>query len=112
MRVLVLSHSKRWQEALEWGKTLCTLAPSSPAGFIHVAFCLHELGKSAAARDMLLSAPAVIESEPTYHYNLACYECALGNLEEARKRLKRSFELDKKFREFAKTDPDLHPLRQ
>ena len=43
-------------------------------------------------------------------YNLACYECVLGNLESAQAHLETSFALDKKFRSFAKTDPDLKLL--
>jgi hypothetical protein len=32
--------------------------PEQPAGFIHLAFCLHELGETARARDILREAPA------------------------------------------------------
>ena len=60
---------------------------------------------------MLLQGPSTLHQEATYHYNLACYECALGQLALARAHLEKSFEIDKKFREFAKTDPDLKPLR-
>ena len=45
--------------------------------------------------------------EATYHYNLGCYDAALGNIEDAQAHLRASFKLDRKFREFAKTDPDL-----
>jgi hypothetical protein len=44
--------------------------------------------------------------------NLACYECALGNLGRACAHLDRSFQLDKKFRDFARGDPDLAALRE
>jgi len=49
-------------------------------------------------------------NDATYHYNLACYECALGNLETARAYLKASLTMDKNLREYAKSDPDLKPL--
>jgi hypothetical protein len=52
----------------------------------------------------------VLHDEPTFHYNLACYECRLGHLDLARIHLEKSIELDKNFREFAKSDPDLAPL--
>ncbi len=49
-------------------------------------------------------------NEATYHYNLGCYDAALGNIEEAQAHLRASFKLDSKFREFARTDPDLRPV--
>jgi predicted Zn-dependent protease len=112
VRIVILTQARKWQEALDRSSELCRLLPEAPAGFIHAAFCLHGLGRSAEAKETLLNGPASLQQEPTYHYNLACYECALGNIEEARRWLEQSFALDKMFREFAKTDPDLEPLRR
>ncbi len=112
VRIVILTQARRWSEALAFSRDLCVRLPEAPAGFIHAAFCLHGLGRSAEARDTLLNGPRSLEREPTYHYNLACYECALGNLDSARRWLEQSFALDKMFREFAKTDPDLDPLRK
>src|SRR5262249_45571972 len=112
MRIVILTQSERWEEALLSSRELCSTVPEQPAGYIHVAFCLHCLGRSAEARQTLLDGPPSLVKEATYHYNLACYECALGNLDMARQYLERSFEMDKKFREFAKTDRDLDPLRR
>jgi predicted Zn-dependent protease len=111
MRVLVLVQAKRYEEALEIALWLRDAAPESAAGFVHTAFCLHELGRTSEAKETLLAAPRLIENEPVYYYNLACYECALGNLDAARPHLEKSFAMDKKYREFAKTDPDLAALR-
>ena len=82
------------------------------ASALHSAFCLHELGQTEAARKVLLDGPATLHAEPVFHYNLACYECMLGNLELARVHLEKTFDLDKKFRDYAKTDPDLERLRE
>jgi hypothetical protein len=54
-----------------------------------------------------------VERQPDvvgFHYNLACYECWLGNLGEAKTRLKRGFELEARFRLKALEDEDLEPL--
>lgn len=110
MRLAVLMQAKRWRTALPISRDLCRLHPERNSGYIHTAFCLHEMGQTVEARDILVNGPATLHAEPTFHYNLACYECALGNLDIARAHLDKSFELDKKFREFAKTDPDLKPL--
>jgi predicted Zn-dependent protease len=110
-RLAVLIQVKRYQEALPCGRELCHLAPDRTTGFIHVAFCLHELGNTLAARELLLSGPSSLKSEPTYYYNLACYEAVLGNFDQARAHLGVSFAMDRKLREHAHTDPDLAVLR-
>ncbi len=111
LRVLVQMKASRWREALTASERLCALAPQAPIGFIHAAFCLHELGRTREARDLLLEGPPSLASEATYHYNLACYECALGNLETARAYLQTSISLDAKLRAYARVDPDLRPLQ-
>ena len=112
MRLAIQMQSKRWKDALKTADELCELHPDLSAGFIHSAFCLHELGRTSDARDRLLSGPPAMHKEATFHYNLACYECILGNLDLARLHLEKSVELDKKFRDFAKRDPDLQALRE
>jgi predicted Zn-dependent protease len=112
LNTVVLMQAKRWKLALTASRSLCRLAPEKTCGFIHAAFCLHELGRTTEARETLLAGPEALHTEPTYHYNLACYECALGNLDLARVHLEKCFELDKKYRDFAKNDPDLAALRK
>ena len=110
LRTVILMQAKRWKPALSASRELCRAEPEKTSGFIHTAFCLHELGRTQEARDVLLTGPDALHSEPTFHYNLACYECALGHLDLARMHLEKSIELDKKMRDFAKSDPDLAPL--
>lgn len=111
LRVLILMHGRQWGKALAASRKLCDIRPEATVGYIHTAFCLHELGRPDEAKATLLCGPAALLDEPIYHYNLACYECVLGNLESAQAHLETSFSLDKKFRELAKTDPDLKALR-
>ena len=110
-RLSVLMQAKRYPDALPVAKQLCELCPDRTAGFIHVAFCMHELGNTGAARDLLVNGPQALKAEATYHYNLACYEAVLGNVQQARAHLDVSFAMDKKLRDYAHTDPDLAVLR-
>jgi len=110
MRVLILMKDHLWREALSASEKLCAVAPEVPIGFIHAAYCLHELGQTREAKELLLEGPASLVNDATYHYNLACYECALGNLDAARAYLLASLSMDEKLREVAETDPDLKPL--
>jgi tetratricopeptide (TPR) repeat protein len=110
LRVVVQMKACRWKEALVASERLCAMAPDLPIGFIHAAFCLHELGCTQEAKDLLLEGPPALVKEATYHYNLACYECVLGNLDAAQAYLEASVSIDPKLRAFAKEDPDLKPL--
>jgi predicted Zn-dependent protease len=71
MRLLILMHARRWKDALAASRKLCKAKPEAAAGFIHAAFCLHELGRTQDAKSLLISGPPSLLKEPTYHYNLA-----------------------------------------
>jgi predicted Zn-dependent protease len=112
MRIVILLKLHRWKTAAACARKLCRLLPEQPAGFIHLAFCLHELGETAQARDILRKAPATVRKDATCCYNLACYEAVLGELDAARLHLAQSISIDKRFRDFARTDSDLAPLHK
>jgi Flp pilus assembly protein TadD len=63
-----------------------------------------------AAKCILLEAVERHPDEPILHYNLACYECRLGDLEVAKARLAHAFKLEPKCRLMALDDDDLEPL--
>ena len=107
LRLFVLMRGRQWSRALDVCEQLRRLFPEGSTGYIHGAFCLHELGRTAEARDVLVSGPPDLAREATYFYNLGCYNAVLGDLEEAVTSLRTSFEMDGKFREIAKYDPDL-----
>lgn len=111
MRLFVHMRTKRWEEALKVCAHLRSVCPECTTGYIHGAFCLHEMGRTLDAKQLLLTGPVCLLREPTYHYNLGCYDAVLGNLEEATRHLETSFEMDRKFREIAKYDPDLKPVQ-
>ncbi|MDQ2823989.1 MAG: hypothetical protein M3R29_00875 [Verrucomicrobiota bacterium] len=111
LRLHHLMHRKSWLRALTVSRKLCRVAPDCGAGFLHAGFCLHELGKTAAAKDLLLKGPVALLNEPIYYYNMGCYDALLGNVEEARCHLHTSFRMDSSFRELAKKDPDLKAVQ-
>jgi len=111
-RLELLVATEQWDEGVIFGQTLCGLVPEELEFWFKTAFCLHELKRTAEARETLLSAPAPIRKTALFHYNLACYETQSGNLSEGRRLLNKSFEIDKRFREEARNDPDLKPLRE
>ena len=113
LRWEVFSAAKKWDSALEAATLFTQVDPDDKHAWLSRSFALHELKRTAEARENLL---AVIDKFPGYallRYNLACYECQLGNLEVACARLRETFALPggKEFRSTGMLDPDLAPLR-
>lgn len=111
MRLFLHMRAREWNASLGVCEQLRQNAPACTSGYIHGAFCLHELGRTAEAKDLLVGGPDLLRAEPTFHYNLGCYDAILGNMDDARRHLQRSFQMDKKFREIALIDPDLQAIR-
>jgi Tfp pilus assembly protein PilF len=44
------------------------------------------------------------------HYNFGCYACQLGDIEQAKERVRNAVELDAKFKLLALDDADLEPM--
>ena len=101
--------AKKWDAALDLASALIQLVPELPLGWVHRSYCLHELKRSEEARDNLLRVVEKFPEDPIMRYNLACYECQLGRLEQGRDWLKMAFEVgdSKKIKLMALDDPDL-----
>jgi len=110
LRLHILIQAERWQEAIAVAEQILLMDHEMLAAFIQGAFALHELGRTTEARDLLLKGPLLLQKDPTFHYNIGCYEAVLGNHEAALQSLQKSFAMDASFRDFAKRDPDLHQL--
>jgi len=111
MRVIILMKACRWDEAVAACEKMCAVLPDSAIGFIHLAYCLHEMGRTQQAKEVLLEGPSSLSRDATYYYNMACYECVLGNVETARVYLETSLSIDGKLSAFAQVDPDLKALK-
>ena len=84
LRWQIYAAAKKWETALDIAAALIQLDPEDPVGWVNRSYALHELKRTAEARDNLLR---VVDKWPTIalmRYNLACYECQLGNLERAK----------------------------
>jgi predicted Zn-dependent protease len=112
LRLHILMEAKRWAEALATAEELIRFNTDAIPAYIHGAFALHELGRTEEARNLLLKGPAELRKDPTFHYNIGCYEAVLGNSEAALHSLQASFALDETYRDFARRDPDLTLLRE
>jgi Tfp pilus assembly protein PilF len=91
-------------------------APDTPEAWIQRSFALHETHCTQEAWEKLLPAATLFPQLGTVAYNLACYACQLGQLDTARRWLRRSMLIiqDKSERRrwaaAAQQDGDLQPL--
>ncbi len=104
---------REWDKAAETAKQLCQIVPESPFGWIHQAYALHELGRTQEAYSVLKPVRERFPEEYVILYNLACYSCRLGNLDEAILWLKQAIVLARSetIKKMALADPDLESLR-
>lgn len=109
-RTALLIQLKSWDEALRTASLCLELHPNEASAFLHRSFVLHELGRTEDAMSGLSEGPAYLAAIPLYHYNLACYACRLGFLEDARTHLNRAIAIDPRLRELAARDSDLEAL--
>jgi tetratricopeptide (TPR) repeat protein len=116
VRWLVHAHEKDWDEGLAVAQTLVQSAPARSSGWLHQAYALRRAtdGGLQAAWDALMPAFKMFPKEATIPYNLSCYACQMGKLDEARLWLERAFKVGskEKMKFMALDDADLEPLWQ
>ncbi len=109
----LLTAQHAWAEALEVARLHVRTEPKSAEAWIHQSFTLHELKRTDEAYAELHRVAERFSDVGTIPYNLACYTCRLGRLEEARTWLKRACKLQGKKAtiSMAAEDPDLASMR-
>jgi predicted Zn-dependent protease len=114
VRYHLYERSKQWESAVEIAQQLCQALPETPFGWIHLAYALHELRRTREAYSVLQPNARRFPGEYIIHYNLACYCCQMGELEEARAWLKTAIALAgaEPIKQMALSDPDLETLKE
>lgn len=114
VRWALLAQEQRWEDALAAARELLAEAPGRSSAWLHHAYALRRAkdGGLQQAWGALLPAATRFPDEPIICFNLACYACQLGNLDEARGWLKRAMKIGKrdKIKLMALVDEDLEPL--
>lgn len=114
LRWLIHAERKDWTAALDVGTQLVKQAPERPTGWLHRAYAVRRASEGGLqeAWDTLLTAFEKFPREMTIPYNLSCYACQMGHLDESRKWLRRALRIGKKehVKKMALTDVDLQPL--
>jgi tetratricopeptide (TPR) repeat protein len=114
--LIIFLHSlmgeRRWEDALTVARRIRSERPEEPDGVIHEAYCLHELGNTREALDLLLKGPSSLRERPVFFYNAGCYYAQLGEVTEAIQMLQKSFAMDESLKKSAKQDSDLAGLKE
>jgi len=114
VRLEVYVKAGKWDLAADVAKTLRDSRPKEPRYWISLAYATRRKqgGGLKKAKEILLQAHRIFAREPTIAFNLACYECQLGDLKEAWKWLEIAFEVGnaQEWRLKALKDKDLEPL--
>ena len=110
VRMHIFCALKKWELMQTIAKKLALSDPENVQWTVLWAYATRRADCIEAARPILISAAEQQEGEALLHFNLACYECQLGNLDGAKERLSRAFAINLRYRALALDDSDLEPL--
>jgi Tfp pilus assembly protein PilF len=112
LRVEVLHAAQKWTRLRRFAARLVDHEPGEVGWWVSLAFATRRCVSIQEARKLLLRAEELHADEAIVQFNLGCYACQIGALEEARDRVRRSIAADPHFLEIARNDSDLAPLRE
>jgi tetratricopeptide (TPR) repeat protein len=114
IRWIIDAAASDWESALQTAREILKVAPDHPEGWLHQAYALRRKkdGGLQSAREALEPVEDKFPEEPTIPYNLACYACQLGHLDQARALLQKAIQRGelKEIKKLALKDPDLKDL--
>jgi predicted Zn-dependent protease len=110
LRLEILLSLERWDDAVALGTGACRQWPVIDGFFLKTVTALIELRDHQKAKDLLLASPESLQQKAAYWYDLACYQCRTGEIEEAKKSITECFNRDEILRMRALYDPDLEPI--
>lgn len=99
-----------WTLATELAKRMREEQPAVVDYWIQLAYATRRCLGVDAAKVILEEAAMRFPEIALIPFNLACYECRLGQNDAALRHLNRAFEMEPSYREMALEDEDLKPL--
>jgi len=114
VRFEIYSKAGKWDMAAEIACALVQISPEEPQFWIWQAYATRRMpgGGIPQAKEILGKAQPLFPKKALIAYNLACYECQLGDYKAAWKWLEAAFDLGdpQQVKRMALADPDLEPL--
>lgn len=110
VRMEIYRAAEKWSLMEVVARELWKRHPDEPVYWNDLAWAVRRADSINAAQKILLDAVERFPGDAMTHFNLGCYACQLGAIEEAKSRVGKAIELDAKFKLLALDDPDLAPL--
>jgi predicted Zn-dependent protease len=110
LRLDILLALDRWDDAVALGTGACRQWPVIDGFFFKTVTALLEVYDYQKAKDLLLAGPESLQQKAIYWYDLACCQCRVGEVSEAKKSISECFERDEILRMRALYDPDLEAI--
>ena len=111
VRVEVCRALESWEMMAEVSNHLRKIEPDEVGHALDQAHAARRFKSEAEAAEILSLALRRYYDDALVRYNLACYWCVMGRVEEAREMLGTACRRDESLRELAETDEDLVGLR-
>ena len=111
MWVSVYHGLEKWKAMQAVAIKLAKIDPENVQWPISWAFATRRSESIEAAKEILLDALDRHPMEALVYYNLACYDCQLGEVTSSKELLDRALEISPGFLLMALEDPDLEPFR-
>lgn len=111
MQVAVRQDAKNWEGMRESARILRRRRPEAIEWWIADAYATRRSDSLGAAREILLEAETIHESDPGIKYNLACYACRSGDMQTTMRYLLAAIALDEIYKGMAFEDEDLIEAR-
>jgi tetratricopeptide (TPR) repeat protein len=110
LRIAIYRGLEKWELMQEIAKRLADFQPDNIQWTISLAYATRRAETIQAAKEILLSAESKFPKEASIKYNLACYYCQSRDVQNAKRYLKKAFEIDSNWRVAALEDADLQPI--
>ena len=110
LRISIYRGLEKWELMQEIAKRLADFQPDHIHWTISLAYATRRADSIEAAKEVLLNAEPNFPKEAVIKYNLACYFCQSGDIQNAKKYLEKAFEIDLNLRMAALEDEDLKLL--
>jgi tetratricopeptide (TPR) repeat protein len=110
LRIAIYRGLEKWELMRQIAKRLTEFQPDNIQWTISLAYATRRADSIQAAKEILLNAEPKFPKEAAIKYNLACYFCKTGDIEDAKTYLKQAFEIDLIWRHAALEDEDLKLL--
>jgi tetratricopeptide (TPR) repeat protein len=110
MRLEIYRRMEKYEGMATIAEHLTKVLPADTQNWISLAYAQRRSLDLQTAEKTLLEAQKRFPEEATIPFNLACYACLLGRIDEAKEKLAKAIEMEPAFKKAALEDEDLKAI--